>query len=48
MTKNDAINLLDNICANFAGTRKDHMKLMEAINIIKTLEEPKKDGKSNT
>jgi len=42
MTKQEAISLLDNVCNVFRGTRQDHMKLMEAINLFKTLEEPQK------
>lgn len=42
MTKDQAINLIDQVCARFQGTRQDHEALIEAIQTIKGLSELEK------
>lgn len=40
MTKEQAINLLDQVCLLFKGTRQEHMLLQQAMELVKSLEEP--------
>lgn len=39
MTKDQAINLLSQVCAIYKGTLEEHQKLQEALKIVRELEE---------
>lgn len=47
MTPTDALDLLDRIAANAAGTRLDHERIVQAVQTIRAaLEKPKADKKA--
>jgi hypothetical protein len=41
MTKEEAIQLLRQVCAIYRGTLEEHSKLQQALQVIEKLEEPK-------
>jgi phosphoribosyl 1,2-cyclic phosphodiesterase len=41
MTKEQAINLLSQVCSIYRGTLEEHKALQEALEVIKNLEEKK-------
>lgn len=45
MTIQEAINVVDLVCQQYKGTRKEHSTLVEALNIIQ--ESIKKNNKSS-
>jgi hypothetical protein len=45
MTKKEAINLLEQVCAAYRGTLEEHRKLQEALEAIKLLAEEEKKPK---
>lgn len=45
MTKEQALQLIDTVCADYRGTRRDHQALIEAITLIKKLLEEKEEKK---
>jgi len=42
MTKEQAIQLLEQVCAIYKGTLREHEQLQQALEIVKKLEEKKK------
>lgn len=47
MTIEEAVNLIDQVIANFRGTRIEHVKLQEALEVIQDLIDNKSTKKSN-
>lgn len=43
MTKEEAVNLLDNICAQISLNRETHIKVQQAIAVLKADNEKPKD-----
>ena len=41
MTPADALNLIDQVCARFTGTREDHVNLQQAIAVLREATAPK-------
>lgn len=49
ITKDQALGIVDQVCANFAGSRQDHANLSAALQKLSTLVEPTTtDAKSDT
>lgn len=40
MKPNEALNLIDKACAQYQGTRQDHINLQEALRVLSELANP--------
>lgn len=47
MTPQEAISILNQACANLNGIRKDHQVLVQAIETLQTVIEPKPEEKND-
>lgn len=46
MTKQEAIQLLKQVCAIYRGTLEEHSKLQQALKVVEELQEIKEEEKS--
>lgn len=46
MQKEEAIKIIEQVCAQFRGTLQDHQVIQTALAVIKTLEEKKEEKKA--
>lgn len=45
MQKEEAIKIIEQVCAQFRGTLQEHQAIQTALAVIKTLEEKKEEKK---